>query len=113
MRILVAGAGGAIGPHRLPLLDAVGHETIALVHRTPVEVHHGHVVTADALDRDALTTAVSEFEPEAVVNLLTAIPQRLNPRKFEPAFATTNRLRTEGIANLVMATHGVRMISES
>ncbi|HEY6522250.1 MAG TPA: NAD-dependent epimerase/dehydratase family protein, partial [Solirubrobacteraceae bacterium] len=101
MRVLVAGASGAIGRQLLPLLDAVGHETIALVHRTPVEVGNGHVVTADALDRDALTTAVSEFEPEVVVNLLTAIPHSPNPRKFEREFAKTNRLRREGTANLV------------
>lgn len=113
MRVLVAGASGAIGRQLLPLLDAVGHETIALVHRTPVEVHNGHVVMADALDRDALVTAISEFEPEVVVNLLTAIPHNPNPRKFEQQFATTNRLRTEGTANLALATGGVRMISES
>jgi len=113
MRVLVAGASGAIGRQLLPLLAAVGHETIALVHRTPIEVENGHVVTANALDRDALVTAVSEFEPEAVVNLLTAIPQNLNSRKFEQEFALTNRLRTEGAANLVVATRGVRMISES
>ena len=113
MRVLVAGASGAIGRQLLPLLDAVGHETIALVHRTPVEVDNGHVVSADALDRDALVTAVSEFEPEVVVNLLTAIPHNLNVRKFEQEFAKTNRLRTEGTANLVVATGGVRMISES
>ncbi|MGH2892748.1 MAG: NAD-dependent epimerase/dehydratase family protein [Solirubrobacteraceae bacterium] len=113
MRVLVAGASGAIGRQLLPLLDAVGHETIALVHRTPVEVRNGHVVTADALDRDALVTAVSEFEPEVVVNLLTAIPHSPNPRRFEREFAKTNRLRTEGTVNLVVATGGVRMISES
>jgi nucleoside-diphosphate-sugar epimerase len=113
MRVLVAGASGAIGRQLLPLLDAVGHETIALVHRRPVEMQNGHVVTADALDRDALVTAVSEFEPEAVVNLLTAIPPAPNPRKFERDFALTSRLRTEGTANLAAATGGVRMISES
>ena len=113
MRVLVAGASGAIGRQLLPLLDAVGHETIALVHRTPVEVANGHVVTADALDRDALVTAVSEFEPEVVVNVLTAIPHSPNPRKFEQEFALTNRLRIEGTANLAVATGGVRMISES
>jgi len=113
MRVLVAGASGAIGRQLLPLLDAVGHETIALVHRSPVEVRNGHVVSASALDRNALTTAVSEFEPEMVVNLLTAIPHNPNPRKFEREFALTNRLRTEGTANLVVATGGVRMLSES
>ncbi len=113
MRVLVAGASGAIGRQLIPLLDAVGHETIALVHRTPVEVRNGHVVMADALDREALTTAVSEFEPEVVVNLLTAIPHSPNPRKFEREFAKTNRLRIEGTANLAVATGGVRIISES
>ena len=113
MRVLVAGASGAIGRQLLPLLDAVGHETIALVHRAPVQVDNGHVVTADALDRDALVTAVSEFEPEVVVNVLTAIPHSPNPRKFEQEFALTNRLRIEGTANLAVATGGVRMISES
>jgi nucleoside-diphosphate-sugar epimerase len=113
MRVLVAGASGAIGRQLLPLLDAVGHETIALVHRTPVEVHNGHVVTADALDREALVTAVSEFEPDVVVNVLTAIPHSPNPRKFEQEFSTTNQLRIEGTANLAVATGGVRMISES
>ena len=113
MRILVAGASGAIGRQLLPLLDGVGHETIALVHRSTVQVENGHVVVADALDRDAVVTAVSEFEPEAVVNLLTAIPREINPRRFEQQFALTNRLRTEGTANLVVATRGVRMIAES
>ncbi|HYZ81623.1 MAG TPA: NAD-dependent epimerase/dehydratase family protein, partial [Solirubrobacteraceae bacterium] len=45
--------------------------------------------------------------------LLTAIPQDVKPRKFEQQFALTNRLRTEGTANLVVATRGVRMIAES
>jgi nucleoside-diphosphate-sugar epimerase len=113
MRVLVAGASGAIGRQLLPLLDGVGHETIALAHRATVRVANGHTVVADALDRDAVVTAVSEFEPEAVVNLLTAIPPALNPRRFEQEFALTNRLRTEGTANLVVATRGVRMIAES
>jgi nucleoside-diphosphate-sugar epimerase len=113
MRVLVAGASGAIGRQLLPLLDAVGHETIVLRHTTPVQAPGGHTVVADALDRAALTLAVSEFEPEAVVNLLTAIPRRLNPKRFEREFVVTNRLRTEGTANLAVATGGVRMVSEA
>jgi nucleoside-diphosphate-sugar epimerase len=112
MRVLVAGASGAIGRQLLPLLDATGHEVTALVHRTPVFVANGRSVTADALDRESVRMAVAEFEPEVILNLLTAIPQRMDPRKFTEQIAQTNRLRTEGAANLAAAAPGVRLISE-
>lgn len=112
MRVLVAGASGAIGRQLLPLLDATGHETIALVHRTGLHTEATHTVTADALDRRSLIPAVAEFEPEAVVNVLTAIPRRMNPRRFAQQIAPTNRLRTEGTANLATAAPGARLISE-
>jgi nucleoside-diphosphate-sugar epimerase len=112
MRVLVAGASGAIGRQLLPLLDATGHEVTALVHRTPVRVANGRSVTADALDRESVSMAVAEFEPEVMVNLLTAIPHRMDPRKFTEQIALTNRLRTEGVANLAAAGPGVRLISE-
>ena len=41
--------------------------------------------------------------PDAVVNMLTAIPARLNPRQMPEQFALTNRLRTEGTRNLLAA----------
>ena len=38
-----------------------------------------------------------------MVHLLTAIPDRINPRRISHDFAQTNRLRTEGTLNLVDA----------
>ena len=66
----------------------------------------------DALDRDALVTAVREVALDAVVNMLTAIPARLNPRRMADEFALTNRLRTEGTRHLLdaAAQSGVRRI---
>lgn len=113
MRVLVAGASGVIGRQLLPLLEATGHETIVLVHRTPIAADGIHTVRADVLDRGSLTAAVTEFAPDAVVNLLTAIPRALNPRRFAQQFAPTNRLRSEGTANLIAAAPGARIISES
>ncbi|MEU8803995.1 NAD(P)-dependent oxidoreductase [Spirillospora sp. NPDC048819] len=98
MRVLVAGSTGVIGRRLVPLLEAVGHEVTGLARtRRPAA---GRTVTADALDRDALARAVADAAPDAVVNLLTAIPAAPDPRRLARDFAATNRLRTEGARNL-------------
>jgi nucleoside-diphosphate-sugar epimerase len=98
MRVLVAGATGVIGRRLVPLLTAIGHDVTALA-RSPGT----GVVAADALDRAALDRAVRATAPDAVVNLLTAIPRDPNPRRLARDFALTNRLRTEGTRNLLDA----------
>jgi nucleoside-diphosphate-sugar epimerase len=117
MRVLVAGATGVIGRQVLPLLRDAGHEAIGLSHSrgraATIEAAGVPLVTADALDRDAVDAAVAEAQPDAVVNVLTAIPPRINPRKIATQFALTNRLRTEGTRNLIDAAPGARIVSES
>ncbi|MGH8876347.1 MAG: NAD-dependent epimerase/dehydratase family protein [Stackebrandtia sp.] len=104
MRVLIAGATGVIGRRLVPLLSASGHEVIALS-RTPGRGTDPNVETiaADALDRQDLIEVVGKARPEAVVHLLTAIPDRINPRRMEHDFTVTNRLRTEGTRNLIDA----------
>ncbi|WP_067477548.1 NAD-dependent epimerase/dehydratase family protein [Actinomadura hibisca] len=107
MRVLVAGATGVIGRQLVPLLTATGHEVIGLSRTGQVK--------ADALDRAALTRAVKDAAPDAVVHLLTAIPAEISPRHMERDFALTNRLRTEGTRNLLDAAHeagATRIISQ-
>jgi nucleoside-diphosphate-sugar epimerase len=53
---------------------------------------------------------------DAVVNLLTAIPARPNPRRLAEQFRLTNQLRTQGTRNLLAAATacGVqRVLAES
>ena len=88
MRVLVAGGTGVIGRQLLPLLGEVGHEVIVLS-RSTNEVPGATVVTADALDARAVRVAVRNAAPDAVVNLLTAIPRDLHPRHFAKEFAQT------------------------
>ncbi|KAB2363517.1 NAD-dependent epimerase/dehydratase family protein [Actinomadura montaniterrae] len=112
MRVLVAGSTGVIGSRLMPLLEAVGHEPIGLSRsgRGP-----GRTLAADALDRDAMSRAVREAAPDAVVNLLTAIPAALDPKHLARDFALTNRLRTEGTRNLydaVRETGGARVLAQ-
>lgn len=107
MRVLIAGATGVIGTQLVPVLREKGHEVVALSRsaaRGAALAGEGvRPVRADALDAAALTEAVERAAPDAVVNLLTAIPDKVDPRKLAKVFALTNRLRTEGTRNLLAA----------
>ena len=76
----------------------------------------GEPVVVDALDPDALMTAVGDARPDAVVHQLTQIPADMNPRKFAQEFEATDRLRTEGTRNLVDAARAAgaeRLVAQS
>jgi nucleoside-diphosphate-sugar epimerase len=107
MRVFVAGASGAIGRQLVPALVQAGHSVVAMT-RSPgkadaIRASGAEPVTADALDAKAVIAAVREAAPEVVVHELTALPSRLNLRRFDRAFALTNRLRREGTDNLLTA----------
>ncbi|GAA1930292.1 NAD(P)-dependent oxidoreductase [Streptomyces sodiiphilus] len=117
MKVFVAGATGVIGRQLLPVLSAAGHEVTGMTRsarRAADTERNGHarMVVADALDPAAVAAAVSRAAPDAVVNMLTAIPPKVSPRRVDRDFAATNRLRTEGTANLLAAAQeaGARRI---
>ena len=120
MRVLVAGASGAIGRALLPLLMARRHVVAGLI-RNPAGVGTirdlgGEPIVADALDLSAIAKAFERFRPDAVVHQLTALPAALDLRNFDGVFATTNRLRTEGTSNLLEASRRVgvrRFVAQS
>lgn len=113
MRIFVAGSTGAVGKMLVPLLLERGHEVIALC-RTPhkaraLEAIGVKVAVADALDRDALTTAIRQAKPEVIIHQLTALAGASgNFKKFDEEFALTNRFRTEVTDTLLAAARLVR-----
>jgi nucleoside-diphosphate-sugar epimerase len=120
MKILVAGATGALGKQLIPLLVANGHEVVGMTRsegkRGLVEDLGAQPVVADALDPDAVGRAVSDAAPEAIVHQLTALSDSLDPRHFDRDFALTNRLRTEGTDHLLSAGRAVgirRFVAQS
>lgn len=76
MRILVAGATGAIGRRLVPRLVDGGHEVFGMVRasgkRTAVADLGALPVVADALNAEQVAEAVAQAEPEVIIDELLA-----------------------------------------
>jgi nucleoside-diphosphate-sugar epimerase len=120
MRIFVAGATGAVGRRLVPRLVRAGHAVVGLT-RTPAKAAilrelGAEPVVADALDQRAVQAAVHAARPDVIVHELTDLKGAADLRKFDRAFANSNRLRTRGTDYLLAAARdtGVkRMIVQS
>jgi nucleoside-diphosphate-sugar epimerase len=114
MKVLVAGSTGAIGKQLVPRLLAGGHEVVGMTRSAAkaeaVRALGAEPAIADALDPEQVAAAVARAEPEAIVHELTSLAGGIDLRKFDRAFALTNRLRTEGTDHLLSAARaaGVR-----
>jgi nucleoside-diphosphate-sugar epimerase len=107
MRVFVAGASGAIGIRLVPQLVDRGHQVIG-TSRSAENAEHvralgAEPVALDLLDRAAVRRAVLEAAPDAIVHQATALAELTFSRNFDPTFAKTNRLRTEGTDALLAA----------
>lgn len=105
MKVLVAGATGAIGRQLVPRLIAAGHEVVGMARsaskRETLSELGASAVLADALVAEQVADAVAQAQPEVIVHELTAIPETLDMRHFDRDFEMTNRLRTEGTDHLL------------
>src|ERR1700724_3107538 len=114
MRILIAGASGAIGRPLVRRLRANQYEVFALT-RSPASAPElkeigAEPVIADALDAAAVKAAVGRIRPDAVINELTSLPRHYTPAEMKAAAERDRRVRREGNVNLlaVMRESGVR-----
>jgi nucleoside-diphosphate-sugar epimerase len=120
MRILVAGASGAIGSRLVPQLVDRGHEVIG-TYRTPANADRVRALGArpiqlDLLDPHAVRQAVLAAEPDAIAHQATALADVKFGRRMDRVFAETNRLRTEGTDALLAAAREVgvrRFVAQS
>jgi nucleoside-diphosphate-sugar epimerase len=111
MKILVAGATGALGRQLVPRLVARGHDVVGMTRsaskREAVRNLGATPVVADALDPEDVARAVAESRPDVIVHQLTALAGSVDIRHFDRDFAMTNRLRTEGTDHLLAAGRAV------
>jgi 2-alkyl-3-oxoalkanoate reductase len=120
MRVLVAGASGAIGRMLVPALLADGHQVTATTRKPEntarLSAAGAAAVVVDGLDALAVGETVAKAEPDVVIHEMTAIPPAFGLRHFDRTFAATNELRTKGLDHLLAAAAAAgarRVIAQS
>src|SRR5919202_3353512 len=107
MRVLLAGASGAVGTPLTRQLVAAGHQVVGLTrshaNAERLRTAGAEAVVADVLDRENLLTAVRDVRADAVMHQLTA----LGTTKIREAMQGTTTLRTTGTAHLLAAARAV------
>jgi nucleoside-diphosphate-sugar epimerase len=107
MRVFVAGASGAVGSRLLPLLVSAGHAVVGLTRSQAktdaIRRGGGEAAEADAFNRAAIVQAVVVAKPDVIVHEMTSLSGANDLRRFDRSFSVTNRLRTEGLQNLLAA----------
>src|ERR1051325_4643920 len=105
MRIFLAGATGVVGVRLLPLLVEAGHVVAGMTRsadKAPQLAALGaEPVVCDVFDDEALVQAVVSFEPDAVIDQLTDLPDSFE--ELDEHASRNDHMRTEGTRNLVIA----------
>lgn len=118
VKVLLAGASGDLGAKIAELLIAADHEVLGLTRSeskgTQLAGNGIRPVIGDLLDPRSTRTAVEKIQPDVVVQVPIALPERgpLRPSDLR----ATNRLRNEGTRNLLEASLAVqvkRYVAES
>jgi 2-alkyl-3-oxoalkanoate reductase len=119
VKILLAGATGAVGRPLVPLLVAAGHEVLGLTRRrervADVETAGARGAVCDVMDRDTLLRVAEEFGPDVVMDQTTDLPQRYDARRMDRFYAGMGPLRSIGSPNLLEAAArtGARPVFQS
>lgn len=117
MRVLLAGASGALGGPLVRQLIAAGHQVSGITRSSQgasrITQSGGSPIVVDVMDREALLRAVDGLAFEAVIHQLTALKK---PPARHRDLAQTNALRIQGTAHLLqaaLATGARRFLTQS
>jgi nucleoside-diphosphate-sugar epimerase len=107
MKVLVAGASGAIGRPLVAALVAAKHEVIGMTSRDAgikvLREKGAEGVVVDVLDAEAVKAATARIRPDAIIDELTSLPKRYTPEEMQAAAPRDRRIRLEGGGNLYSA----------
>jgi 2-alkyl-3-oxoalkanoate reductase len=113
MRVLIAGATGAIGQPLIRCLNQ-DHHTVYALARSPkssrvVTELGAEPVTADALDAASVKAAITRVRPDAVINELTSLPSHYTAAEMQAAAEHDRKVRIEGNINLLAGLRDARV----
>jgi 2-alkyl-3-oxoalkanoate reductase len=107
MKILIAGASGAIGRPLISRLVAAGHDVVGITTSErglqTVKENGAKGVVANALDAQAVKLAMNKVRPDAVIDELTSLPKHYTPEEMRAAAGRDRTIRLEGGRNLYNA----------
>lgn len=107
MKILVAGASGAIGQPLTNLLKDAGHEVYGITRSKEgaqkITDKGATPIILDILDREAVFSTIASIKPAIVVDMLTHLPKEYTPESMRQAAELDTKIRLEGGANLQAA----------
>lgn len=111
MKVLVAGAAGAIGYPLIELLIQDGHEVYGITQskeRALIIAGKGtKPIILNVLDRDAVDVVVKNVKPDVVVDMLSHLPKEYTPETMAEAAELDAKIRREGGANLQAAAEAL------
>lgn len=106
MRVLVAGASGAIGRPLVPQLVAAGHEVIGTTrrpaHAEALRAAGATPVVCDLLEVGRAHALVAEQAPDVVIDQLTSLPSDFDPRRKD-VYDANDHVRRAGSGALIAA----------
>ena len=111
MKVLVAGATGAIGRPLIRRLKESGHAVFGLARSSgsasAIVEMGAEAITADALEAASIKAAIQELRPDAVINELTSLPKHYTADEMKAAAERDRTVRTQGNINLLSAMRDV------
>lgn len=107
MKVLLAGATGAIGTPLIGKLLTAGHAVFGMTQSSEraadLNAKGAEAVVADVVDAASVLDAISRLRPEAIINELTALPKHYTPEEMKAAAPRDTEVRMKGNANLLAA----------
>lgn len=116
MRVLIIGASGAVGTHLTRQLAEQGKDVTGTCHspskQDRIRQSGAAPLVLDVLDAAATRAAVLRTRPDVIIYQATALAGMRFGRSLDKTFAPTNRLRTDGIDNVITGARsaGVRKL---
>src|SRR5271165_3653340 len=107
MKVLLAGATGAIGAPLIEKLLVDGHAVFGITQSPDkadaIAAKGAEAIIADVLDAASVGEAVTRVRPDAIINELTSLPKHYTPEEMKAAAPRDMEVRIKGHANLLEA----------